>query len=76
MHVAVGIPQRVDGVAVVLRLARLEAAHHRVLAVDILQNIGVDEQVVECGIEDRTLLLGPALNLDDTQSVLPLLLGS
>ena len=36
----------------------------------------MDEQVVECGVEDRTLLLGPTLDLDDTQGVLPLLLGS
>ena len=65
MHVAVGIPERVDGVAVVLRLARLEATHHRIFAVDILQDIGMDEQVVERGVEDRTLLLGPTLDLYD-----------
>ena len=76
MDIAVGIPQRIDGVSIVLGSACLERTHHGVLPVDILQDIGVDQKVVECRVEDGTLVVCTALYLDDTQCPLPAILCS
>ena len=47
MDIAVGIPERIDRVAVMACLSDLERTHLGILSIDILEDIGVDLQMIE-----------------------------
>ena len=58
MYIAIGIPEREDGITIAfLYRADFIALHSRVLSVDILQDIRVDKNMVKGSIEDRALCL-------------------
>ena len=71
VHVAVGVPQREDRIAVALHGADFGALHDGVLAVDVLQQIGVDERMVKTRVEDLALFARTALDTDAAQVVVP-----
>ena len=72
MDVAVGVPKRENRVTVAVRDARLaRALHERILAVDVAQEVGVDQRMVKRRVEDRPLLLGAALDADARKIVVP-----
>ena len=56
-------------------LANLIALHHGIFAVDVLEDVGVDEEVVEARVEHALLLLGAALHFNAREDVVPLLAG-
>ena len=64
MQVAVGVPQREDGVACVVALCCESALHLRVFPVDVAHYAGVDKRVVERCVKDGLLLVGAAAHLD------------
>ena len=75
VRTAVSVPEGEDGVAVVVGLANLIAFHHGIFTVDVLENVGMDEEVVESRVEHAFLLLSAALHFDAREDVVPLLAG-
>ena len=69
--VAVGVPQGEHGVAVGGCLKRLVALHTRILAVDILQDVGMYLRVVKGCIEHAALLFGSAFHRDAAEGLCP-----
>ena len=72
VHVAIGVPQREYSVTVALahsfHLARLECG---VLPINVLQDIGVQQGVVEGRVEHRSLVFCSAFNLYARQVFVP-----
>ena len=57
MHITVGIPQGENRVAGVTGLAGTLTLHYRVLTVHIVQHVGMNQCVIQSGIEDRLLIV-------------------
>ena len=74
MQVAVGVPQREHRVAVAFVLRKHAVAlHSRILSVDILEDVGMDERVIECRVENGLLVFGAAFDFNSRQVGVPLL---
>ena len=70
---AEGVPQAEHGVHVVIRVMYL-AVDATVLAVDIVEDVGDQQAVVKCCVEDALLFARSALHLDPSERGLPFLL--
>ena len=78
MHIAVGIPQRKDGIAVVALFhpAGAVVLEERILPVHVVQYIGMDEGMVQRSIEHLPLFFGAAFHAYAREGVLPLFQGA
>ncbi len=73
LHLPLSVAAGRDPVTVhSLRIAEL---HQRILSVHVFQDVGMDERMVEGGVEDGFLLLGAAGDPDAPQLLLPGLFG-
>ena len=75
MDVAVGVPQRKDRIAVSISHADAVALHHRILAIDILQDVGVYLQMIHGRIEDRLLFVSPTCDTYLRECLVPAVAG-
>ena len=76
VQVPAGVPQREDRIAFAIRHARLaRTLHQRVFAVHVAHEIRVQQRMVQRRVEHPLLLLGPALDPDSAQSLVPALAG-
>src|SRR5690554_5552747 len=75
MHVAVGIPQRENGVARIVRFAGRLTLHHRVLTVHIIQHVGVNQCVIYPGIEDSLKIVATPFGYHCRQYLVPCITG-
>ena len=57
-------------------MANLQALHLGVFPIHVLQDVGMDQEVIETRIENGTLILGATLNLDPGKILVPHLAGS
>ena len=71
MHIAISVPKREHGVALTRGLECGAAFHCGIFAVNVVEHIGVNEHVVECGVEYGLLVVGAALNHDARQTFVP-----
>ena len=75
MKVAVGVPEREHGVAVIVSVAVFGALHLGILAVDVVEHVGMDQGVIKPGVEHPFLLVGTTFHTDPSQIVVPGLFG-
>ena len=75
MYVPVRVPKRIHRVSVAFRCQNFIAFHCRIPAVDILQNIRMNEQVVKCRVEYGLLRLAPAFYGNTRQIIVPCTAG-
>ena len=68
------LPVASGGNLITVHGGRIAEFHQRVLAVHVFQDVGVDERMVQGGIENRLLFLGSAGHADPAEMVLPALL--
>ena len=71
MQIAIGVPQREHGVALTLGGLYVVALHCRILAVDVVKHIWMDEHMIQCGVEDGLLVAGAALHSYAAEVVVP-----